>query len=298
MSRTRRVPALLAGAVLATALVGIPAFAASDPNPNTYDHTAPTLTMSPPTFFTGVSMDEAASGDPNDCGPAYHWGIPMLLNWTAADATSGLSTVTLNVMTDQGGEWNPVETETGSGPSSYIVRTGTNYDGSCGDTGGAEHWSLTATDNRGSSATTAYVNTWVDVWQETGQGLYGDIAAPVRTGVWSVSNCACFDWGHDLYSTAKGASLTYTITSTVPGQSVAVAVEAGPARGTMNISVDGGVVQAVSAYQKSSNQHRDIIWAKPLSLGTHTVKIANAGTAGHSRIDVDAILLSDPQGAH
>jgi hypothetical protein len=63
-------------------------------------------------------------------------------------------------------------------------------------------------------------------------------------------------------------------------------------RGVADVSVDGGTAQAVDTFA-SIPTHRVIVWQKVLSPGTHAIKVTNAGTAGRSRIDVDAVLLLD-----
>ena len=47
----------------------------------------------------------------------------------------------------------------------------------------------------------------------------------------------------------------------------------------------------MSTYAASA-KHRVIVWQKSLSVGTHTLKLTNAGTSGRPRIDVDAIMLT------
>lgn len=60
----------------------------------------------------------------------------------------------------------------------------------------------------------------------------------------------------------------------------------------MNVSVDGGTATAVNTYTPSStNNNRVIVWQRSLSAGTHTVKIVNAGSSGHARVDVDTLIL-------
>ena len=123
--------------------------------------------------------------------------------------------------------------------------------------------------------------------------MSGGPALPLtRSGTWTTANCTCFNNGKTLYSTAKGASLTYKVTSDKPGETVAVVVEKNSNRGTVNISVDGGTASAVSTYS-STPKHRVIVWQKALGVGTHTVKLTNAGTSGRSRVDVDAIMLKN-----
>ena len=63
----------------------------------------------------------------------------------------------------------------------------------------------------------------------------------------------------------------------------------------MNISVDGGTATAVNTYATSAI-NRAIVWQRQLTVGTHSIKITNAGTTGRSRVDVDSLLLTDTAG--
>jgi hypothetical protein len=96
-----------------------------------------------------------------------------------------------------------------------------------------------------------------------------------------------------LYSTAKYAALSYKVTTTAPSQVVGVVMEKASNRGTVNISVDGGTATAVNT-NAASTAHRVVVWQKVLTRGVHTIKLTNAGTTGHARIDVDAIMLTFP----
>jgi len=42
--------------------------------------------------------------------------------------------------------------------------------------------------------------------------------------------------------------------------------------------------------ESSTTLHREVVWQETLKAGTHTVRVVNKATAGHPRIDVDAVL--------
>jgi len=287
-----QLPPFIAGALAATLLVALPAAAlvsaADDPNPNTFDGTAPTLRLGPVEFVIGASLD--AADPPNECATwAWNMAIPLRMRWSGADATSGLAGYDVWGV---GPRWDgAVKLVEGSNATTYVY-DGSNYSGDCGE--GAltanDFWVATK-DNRGNTATSNLVGQHVDAWQENGVDVSGGPALPLtRTGTWTTANCTCFNNGKTLYSTAKGASLSYKVTSDKPGETVGVVVEKNSNRGTVNISVDGGTATAVSTYA-ASPKHRVIVWQKALSVGTHTVKVTNAGTSGRPRVDVDGIML-------
>jgi hypothetical protein len=290
-------PAVLAVAGIATLLAVGPARAAqavADPKPNAYDHTAPTLTLNPPTFPINTQIDEAPAAPSNGCD-RWHFNIPLQIGWTATDAISGVAHTDLYSSDDR----SPLSLSNTTEPArgSEIVAGG-NYGSDCGDQSSNNYYAIGTVDNRGNSAMTHKMDAWVDVWQETGEAAEPSAnPLPVaRTGSWSTANCTCFDYGQDLYSTAKGASLTYTVNVDKVGRVAALVMAQGPARGAASVSIDGGAPTTVNTNRSQGNLNRAITWQSPapLSVGQHTIKIINAGTAATPRIDVDALLLSDP----
>jgi hypothetical protein len=292
-------PSFAAGALAATVLVAFPATAlvsmAADPHPTTYDGTSPALTLNPVEFVTGASINAAQAPSADMCATMpWNTSIPLRLRWTGSDATSGVAGF------DVWGEGPPFEgvqkLVAGTSATTYAL-TGYNYEGDCGE-GQAfdkQFW-VVAKDNRGNAASSGLASPNVNAWQENGTDPLGAAGIPVtKTGTWSVASCTCFNNGKTLYSTAAGASLSYKVTTSRPGQTVAIVMEKNTNRGTANISVDGGTATAVNT-QASSATHRVIVWQKVLSVGTHTIKVANAGTSGHSRVDVDGVLLTVGQG--
>jgi hypothetical protein len=294
-------PSFAAGALAATVLLAVPATAlvastaTTDPHPTTYDGTSPSLTLGPVEFVVGSSIDAADLPAAEMCdSQPWNVSIPLRLRWSGSDATSGLAGYDV---WGTGPSFNGSEKLVNATSATTYGLTGYNYEGDCG--GGSAFdkafW-VVAKDNRGNTASTNLVSPNVTAWQETGADPVGDAGIPVtRTGTWTVASCSCFNNGKTLYSTAAGASLSYKVTTTRPGQTVAIVVEKNSNRGTANISVDGGTATAVNT-QASSATHRVVVWQKVLSVGTHTVKVTNAGTSGHSRVDVDAVLLTVGQG--
>lgn len=291
------IPSFAAGAAVALVLAAVPATAvvgamASDAHPTTYDGTSPSFTLNPVEFVVGSSID-AADADTGDCGSTpWNLAVPLRLRWTASDATSGIAGYDV---WGTGAAFDGNDKLVSDTTSTTYAFNGFNYDADCG--GGSAfdkaYW-VVARDNRGNTASSGQVDPFMSVWQETGAGPTGEAGLPLtKTGTWTAASCTCFNNGKTLYSTASGASLSYKVTATGPGQTVALVMEKASNRGTANISVDGGTATAVST--NGATTHRVIVWQKALSVGTHTVKVSNAGTAGHSRIDVDAVMLTGPQ---
>ena len=273
-------------AVPATALVSL----AADPHPNTYDGASPLLTMRPVEFVVGESIN-AAEPPGAFCASSIWNDATLKMRWTGSDAISGLAGYDVWAA---GPSHDPADKlADGTSATSYGY-PGTNYNGDCGGGSAVDnHYWVAAKDNRGNTATTNLVGQVFRVWMENGVDPTGDSAAlPLtRTGTWTSSSCACSNHGKTLYSTAQGASLTYRVTTTRPGQVFALVVGKNTNRGVVNVSVDGGTATAVDTYA-SAPKHRVIVWQKALSVGTHTVKLTNAGTPGHSRVYVDTLMLT------
>src|SRR6476659_2784295 len=91
------------------------------------------------------------------------------------------------------------------------------------------------------------------------------------------------------FSTAKGASVTFASTVRTLGWITTV----GPTHGSARVYVDGHLAQTVSTYASSIGYRRiafDRAWFTGPADPTHTITVVNAGTAGHSRVDVDGFI--------
>ena len=90
---------------------------------------------------------------------------------------------------------------------------------------------------------------------------------------------------------SRGARLTYKVTVGNPGQVVGVVVDKNTNRGRLEIKVDGGAATSVPTFA-SSPKHRVVVWQKALSVGTHTLRLTNAGSPAHPRVAIDSILMT------
>jgi hypothetical protein len=286
-------PSFAAGAVAATALVAVPATAAMraaqvDATPGVFDATAPSLTVQPVQFVIGSSIDAAASG--SMCAPG-HFRVPMLMQWSGSDAGGGLAGY--NVYGRENGD----EILTSDIQDTSMPVWGGDYGGDCGGGGVDGSYGVIAKDNRGNSAKSPEViNAGLEMWQENGVEAasigYQTATLPLaKAGTWMVSKCGCSDAGATMYSTKAGASASYTVTTTRPGQTVGVVMGKNTNRGQVTISVDGRVGVTLDTYAASA-KNRVIVWQSTLGVGKHTVKLTNAGTAGRSRIDIDTVMLT------
>jgi hypothetical protein len=140
-------------------------------------------------------------------------------------------------------------------------------------------------DARGNYVGTAFTNAPSFV------SLFGDTpdSDATYTGAWSTQTTASALGGSLHFSTAKGAAVTFSANV----RTLAWVTTVGPTHGSARILVDGRQVATVSTHAASVGFRR-IKFARAWWGGpddpVHTIRIVNAGTAGHSRVDVDGFL--------
>jgi hypothetical protein len=167
-----------------------------------------------------------------------------------------------------------------------------NYDGSCGGGGDPTGWQVHARDSAGHTVVAA-INEFLTVVRydnvNVNVGEFGPQGTWTYTGVWAQSTCGCADGGSQTYTTAKGATATFTVTTTA-GQQFGLLMASGPGRGAFTLYQDGVLVATVNTHA-TANANRVIVWASAaLTAGTHVFTVVNKATSGHPRIDVNAAL--------
>lgn len=109
------------------------------------------------------------------------------------------------------------------------------------------------------------------------------------SGAWATQNTANALDGSLRFSTAKGASVTFSDNVRTLGWITTV----GPTHGSARVYIDGHLAQTVSTHAATTGFRR-IAFARAWFAGPndplHTITIVNAGTAGHSRVDVDGFI--------
>jgi hypothetical protein len=272
LSRSTRLVLAGATATLLAALGTVSAAGAADSTP-------PTLTAGPYGHYR-VGTSVTTSYDPTD---GFYWAASYSVSWTASDASGICSqTVTEQSYDTLGGDPDPVlgsNTETSSvssGARSYPYGTDS-YD----EARVSSRFVVRATDCAGNTATSRIVNTAFGIKEDTGSGI-------TYQGTWRTSSCSCFSGGTTHHTSAAGASMSVQVRG---GRPIGLVMEKAPDRGSASVYVDGALKATVNTY-RAIKQHRAIVWQTELSgTALHTLKVVNKATAGHPRIDVDAILL-------
>ena len=108
-------------------------------------------------------------------------------------------------------------------------------------------------------------------------------------GAWNTQTTASALGGSLHFSTRKGASATFAANV----RTLAWITTVGPTHGLAQIFVDGHQVATVSTHAATVGFRRVKFarawWGGP-NDPVHSVRIVNAGTSGHSRVDVDGFL--------
>ena len=166
------------------------------------------------------------------------------------------------------------------------------YDGALGGSDDSHQgWHLKAQDCTGNT-TTIDIRTKYEtvVAQEDGRDSGGlvDPGTISYGGAWGTTSCTCASWGAMRNTSAKNASVTFTRTYDRDDH-VALVMAKGPGHGKAAVYVDGVKVATVDTNARV-NTNRVIVFDRWMTAGTHTVKVVNLATAGHPRIDLDAVL--------
>lgn len=203
-------------------------------------------------------------------GSVIGTSIPTTVSWGAVDALSGLDHYLLQQKTGSGA-WTTVS-------STLTARSAT----------------------RNLFASTTY-QFRVRGWDKAGNGspiVYGTPFRLLRYegtsslvkpyGTWKTSSTSAASGGSTRYATTKNASVSMT----VYGSGFAWVAPKGRTSGSARIYIDGVWITDVSLY-RSTTLNKAIVysirWSAP---GTHTVKLVVLGTSGHSRVDLDAFIVT------
>lgn len=256
------------------------------------DGSAPSLKVAPISFIVGSTIDAVIPFDPEDCDmAAWHTGVPMRLSWSGADGKKAVDHYDVWAVPSSSEPYEVL----GDTDLTQLDVVGGNYDSSCGGGSTNTMYRVETTDRSGNGAQVlGDTGAFMGAWQEDGSTVpFVDEATvtTTRTGTWTVANCGCSDAGHTVFSTTAGASATFTVTPARAGQWFAVVMPKGSNRGEVSISVDGGAPVTVDTHA-ASTQNRVVVWQTQLSRATHSVVVTNLGTAGRSRVDLDAVLVS------
>ncbi|HLX35568.1 MAG TPA: N-acetylmuramoyl-L-alanine amidase [Candidatus Limnocylindrales bacterium] len=204
-------------------------------------------------------------------GIAFATALPIVLTWSGSDGAVGSGIASYDVARSI------------DGGAFIVIRSGLTSPtyGTSVAPGHAYRYEVRAHDRAGN------VSPWVPgatvrptLLQQTSTSLRW-------SGVWVSTISSVWSGGSDRYSSATGASVSLTTSA----RAFAFVTARGPGRGQARIYVDG-VLRATVDLSATTVQYRFVAWATGWSsVATHTIRIVVVGTAGHPRVDVDALEI-------
>ena len=225
----------------------------------------------------------------------------MVVRWTVTDNSSRICAFQIYALTSSEATFEPeeygrlllsVQAPRATPYADQVVDSVMEYDGALGGSDDSHQgWHLKAQDCTGNT-TTIDIRTKYEtvVTQEDGRDS-SELVDPGTIsygGAWGTTSCTCASWGAMRNTSAKNASVTFTRTYDRDDH-VALVMAKGPGRGKAAVYVDGVKVATVDTNARV-NTNRVIVFDRWMTAGTHTVKVVNLATAGHPRIDLDAVL--------
>lgn len=269
--------ALAAATLVAATALTVPAHGAADTTP-------PALSLAPSASFKvgGTLTDSLVSES------FYSYDIPISVGWSATDA-SGICGYAYG-----GALAGGPTTFTTVAPSVRSWQgTTTDYDGTFGGGSGVMvGFTVIARDCAGNAASRT-ASTVTRIYSESGESAT-DFPIPVTyQGAWATSTCECWLGDAVRRTSSRNASASFQVTVPANGHNVAVVTNTGPTRGTFDIRVDGVQRATYNAYATAAAKRNSVVaWQAGLSAGQHTITLVNRATAGHPRMDVDAVLVN------
>ena len=196
-------------------------------------------------------------------------GVPVVVDWSLASTSDGLSRYDLQVQTD-GGSWMDAKlaSKTASSYRKTLATTSTYA------------FRVRAVDRSGRTGA------WVSVGARSGWRV-GDGASYIGwSGTWGLSTSSKYLDGKLHRSTATNASVTFTFS----GSSIGWVSPVGPTQGKAQIFIDGTYQQTVDLY-KGTYASRRLVYTKSFGQGKHTIRIHVVGTSGHPTVTVDGFYV-------
>ncbi|MFC4055939.1 peptidoglycan recognition protein [Actinomadura syzygii] len=142
--------------------------------------------------------------------------------------------------------------------------------------GATQSWALAAADAAGNTGTAAI--------SRYAGGISEGSAR--RTGTWKVTTTKSYLGGRGLYSSAKGATASWTFT----GRTAGLIFKRATNVGAVVVYVDGAKIGTLDT-RASSTAYRQLLWTRTWSSGgKHTIKIVVAGTKGRPTVGIDGLV--------
>jgi hypothetical protein len=266
----------LALAVLTSATAGVIAAPAAA-GVTAGDTTPPSVTIDAFTHYVVGTTVDLYYSDPNQL---EEFRLLMAVKWRATDPLGICNqTITQQTYETLGGPTDPIlgaGTSTSSlSPAVRVYQFGT---GRTNYWRGGYRFVVRATDCAGNTSASGVAQASIDVIDDISDAF-------TYPGRWDVAHFSGFAGGTTHFTSTRGAAAAFI----ADGGALALVMEKAPNRGSAQIFVDG-VLKATVNTNSASTQHRQVVWQGLLPEGQHLVEVVNLASAGHPRIDLDAVL--------
>lgn len=199
-------------------------------------------------------------------------GVPLLVDWGLASSDAGLSRFELQRRIGDGAWQSIALTSATSSAAAKTVPPDVTV-----------RFRVRAIDRNGT------VGSWVSSTSFRASAVSDSSTTIHWSTGWSSASYSAY-LGRRVHSTAtRGA----TATMSFHGSAFAWAGPVGPTRGKAKIYVDGTYLATVDLY-RSRFAARDLVIARNIGDGTHTIKIVTLGTTGRPTVAIDALYVLDP----
>jgi hypothetical protein len=200
-------------------------------------------------------------------------GVPVLVDWGLASSDNGLRGYQLQVRVADG-SWRSVGLA--STTSSLARRTV--------PAGLTIAFRARAIDRAGT------IGEWVTSAAFRAAAVSDSSSAIHWSGSWSMASYVAYVGHRVHYTKSPGATATITFA----GSSIAWAGPVGPTRGKARVFLDGHLVATVDLY-RSRFAARDMVFARNVANGTHTLRIQALGTSGRPTVALDELYVLRPR---
>ena len=201
-------------------------------------------------------------------GVVVSGATPTKYAWFGADSTSGVVRYEAALSTD-GGTWSTLSTTLTSATLTRSLVSGHSY-----------RFRARAVDTAGN------VGAWVSGPTVTLAALQEMSSRITYSGTWYRPSSPSYWGSYEKYAKAAGAKASFTFT----GRTFAWVGCVGPTRGSARIYVNGVLNRTVSTYATTTACRKVLTTLTWPSALTRKISIVVVGTAGHSRVDLDALV--------
>jgi hypothetical protein len=200
-------------------------------------------------------------------------GVPVVVDWALTDTQAGLARYELQGRVD-GGDWQELGLASATGSASRrTVRSGATI-----------RFRVRAIDQTGA------VGAWATSETFRATALSDSSSAIRWSGKWAFASHSGFLGRRVHWAKARDRVATLTF----EGTSVAWAAPVGPTRGKARVLVDGRAVATVDL-GRATFRARDMVFARNLPEGRHTLRIQVLGTRGRPTVAIDGLYVLTPQ---